>query len=293
MSIHSAYNYKRNRNKLVANLINIIEGITSDGQINKQEIVFLDTWLLESQELSENYYVKCIRNKINSVLAKGVIGEEELQDLKIVLSEVQQGLIDTPNIDLFSVDSDKHLLEGLCKGLISDYHINDDEIRYLNWFLTSNAALKNNYPGKHLYSVVKDILSDGVITNEERDLLLKELISLTGSDISEGVVDGYSTTSPIDVVSYLDFAGKKVCLTGKFLCGTRSQCEADIAKAGGIIVDSVTQALDVLVIGAMSSKDWKFQSFGRKIEKAIELRDNKGFPLTIISEEQWQSFIQE
>ena len=85
MSIHSAYNYKRNRNKLVANLINIIEGITSDGQINKQEIVVLDTWLLESQELSENYYVKCIRNKINSVLAKGVIGEEELQDLKIVL----------------------------------------------------------------------------------------------------------------------------------------------------------------------------------------------------------------
>lgn len=293
MSIHSAYNYKRNRNKLVANLINIIEGITSDGQINKQEIVFLDTWLLESQELSENYYVKCIRNKINSVLAKGIISEEELQDLKIVLSEVQQGLIDTPNIDLFSVDSDKHLLEGLCKGLISDYHINDDEIRYLNWFLTSNAALKNNYPGKHLYSVVKDILSDGVITNEERDLLLKELISLTGSDISEGVVDGYSTTSPIDVVSYLDFAGKKVCLTGKFLCGTRSQCEADITKAGGIIVDTVTQALDVLVIGAMSSKDWKFQSFGRKIEKAIELRDSKGFPLTIISEEQWQSFIQE
>jgi len=293
MSIHSAYNYKRNRNKLVANLINIIEGITSDGQINKQEIVFLDTWLLESQELSENYYVKCIRNKINSVLAKGIISEEELQDLKIVLSEVQQGLIDTPNIDLFSVDSDKHLLEGLCKGLISDYHINDDEIRYLNWFLTSNAALKNNYPGKHLYSVVKDILSDGVITNEERDLLLKELISLTGSDISEGVVDGYSTTSPIDVVSYLDFAGKKVCLTGKFLCGTRGQCEADITKAGGIIVDTVTQALDVLVIGAMSSKDWKFQSFGRKIEKAIELRDSKGFPLTIISEEQWQSFIQE
>jgi len=289
MSQFSAFNYSQNRDKAIANLINIIEGMTCDGKISEKEMIFLDTWLLESEVLSQNYYVNCIREKISDILSDGIVEQSELDDLKELLLEMQRGLMDTPNIDLYSTDSDKHLLEGLCKGMASDYHLSDEEISYLKWFLSTNAALKSNYPGKHLYSLVQTILSDGVITEDERASLLEEITAFTGSNISEGIVDGYSTTSPVDLIDQFYPEDSKVCLTGKFLCGSRRQCEADLIKLGCTISDRVTQDLDYLIIGALSSKDWKFQSFGRKIEQAIDYRDNKGAPLKILSEEHWQS----
>lgn len=291
MSKLRAFNYSQNRDKAIANLINIIEGMTCDGSLSEKEMIFLDTWLMESNILSENYFVNCIREKISEILSDGIVEKSELDELKELLLEMQRGLMDTPNIDLYSVDSDKHLLEGLCKGVASDYSLNDDEIHYLNWFLSSNSALKSNYPGKHLYQLVSSILSDGVITDDERDTLLHEITAFTGSNISEGVVDGYSTSSPVEIIDNFKTDKTKVCLTGKFLCGTRRQCENDLTKAGCKIVDRITQDLDYLIIGALSSKDWKFQSFGRKIEQAVDYRDNKGIGLKIISEEHWQELM--
>lgn len=291
MTQFSNFNYSLNRDKAIANLINIIEGMTCDGKLSEKEMIFLDTWLLESEILSQNYYVNCIREKISNILFDGIVEQKELEELKELLHEMQRGLMDTPNIDLYSIDSDKHLLEGLCKGLAADYHLSDEEIRYLNWFLSANIILKNNYPGKNLYLLVQSILSDGIITDEERTVLLNEITAFTGSNISEGIVDGYSTTSPVDFIDKFLAKNKKVCLTGKFLCGSRSQCESDLIKIGCKIVDRVTQDLDYLIIGALSSKDWKFQSFGRKIEQAIDYRDNKNAPLKIISEEHWQSLM--
>ncbi|MGO3909000.1 BRCT domain-containing protein [Huaxiibacter chinensis] len=291
MSQFSAFNYSQNRDKAIANLINIIEGMICDGKISEKEMIFLDTWLLESEVLSQNYYVNCIREKISDILSDGIVEQSELDELKELLPEIQRGLMDTPNIDLYSTDSDKHLLEGLCKGMASDYHLSDEEISYLNWFLSTNAALKSNYPGKHLYSLVQSILSDGVITEDERASLLEEITAFTGSNISEGIVDGYSTTSPVDIIGQFYPEDSKVCLTGKFLCGSRRQCESDLVKLGCTISDRVTQDLDYLIIGALSSKDWKFQSFGRKIEQAIDYRDNKGAALKILSEEHWQSLM--
>ncbi|EHW9405412.1 BRCT domain-containing protein [Salmonella enterica] len=291
MNQFSALNYSHNRDKAIANLINIIEGMTCDGKVSEKEMIFLDTWLLESEIISQNYYVGCIRDRIADILSDGIVEQNELDDLKESLLEMQRGLIDTPNIDLYSVDSDKHLLEGLCKGLASDYHLSNEEISYLNWFLSTNASLKNNYPGKHLYELIREILSDGVITEDERITLLQEITALTGSNISEGIVDGYSTTSPVDLIDTFTPKNSKVCLTGKFLCGSRRQCEADLIKLGCKISDRVTQDLDYLIIGALSSKDWKFQSFGRKIEQAIEYRNNKGASLKILSEEHWQSLM--
>ena len=50
---------------------------------------------------------------------------------------------------------------------------------------------------------------------------------------------------------------------------------------------SVTLKTDYLVIGDLSSRDWKFSSFGRKIEKAIEYRDSGKSDVAIISEQMW------
>lgn len=56
-----AYNYMRNRDKLFANLVSIIDGILSDGSVNEAEILYLDTWLLDSELISNNPCVKLLQ----------------------------------------------------------------------------------------------------------------------------------------------------------------------------------------------------------------------------------------
>ncbi|HDL8286098.1 TPA: NAD-dependent DNA ligase, partial [Yersinia enterocolitica] len=101
----SAFNYSRNREKLLTNLINLIEGIICDGEVDTRELVFLDTWLLESEIICENYCVDAIRTKIAAILEDGVIEKEELTQFKIDLIDIQQNLLDTPDIDLYSSES--------------------------------------------------------------------------------------------------------------------------------------------------------------------------------------------
>lgn len=288
---YSKFNYVRNKDKLLTNLISLIDGILSDGKVTQNEVLFLDTWLMEAEVISRNYCVRAIRNRAADILADGVATETELKFFKADLLKIQQQILDTPSLDLYSEEADRHLLEGLCKGMLADHQLLDEEIKYLSWWLTSNGALKNNYPGKELYQLVTEILKDGVITPEERESLKEGLVAFTGCDLANGVVDGMSTRLPIDDIESLDLSGAVVCLTGDFLHGKRSKCKADIEAAGAKVCDSVTMKISYLIVGTLSSKDWMYQSHGRKIEKAVDYRDNKNIPLKIISEEQWQSFM--
>lgn len=286
-----AYNYMRNRDKLFANLVSIIDGILSDGSVNEAEILYLDTWLLDSELISNNPCVKLLQKRIAAVLADGVITSEELEEIKSDLVDIQRRIMDLPDIDLYSIDSDVNLLSGLCKGLIADKKLDDHEVRYLSWWLTQNGALKSNYPGKDLYKLVCDILSDGVITQEESESLHDAIVSFTGCDLSSGAVDGFATRLPIDKIDNLSIKGATFCLTGKFLSGKRAEIAGLVERLGGVVQDSVTMKLDYLVVGLLSSRDWKFSSHGRKIEKAISYRDENRTPLKIMGEETLIEFL--
>lgn len=281
--------YNKKRDKAFANLINILDGIACDGIINYKEILFLDTWLLETEEISDNYCVHALRHRVSSILSDNIIDEIKIKSLKDDLFKIQKDLIDLPYINLNSIESDKHLLEGLCKGILADGKLNDAEINYLKWFLSANSGLRKNYPGKEIYSLIENILHDGVITEDEREFLRQTLILYTGCDIDSGIVDGLATQLPIDNIDSLSLDGATVCLTGQFLYGKRSLCEEELRQQGAVIVSKVTQQLDYLIVGTLSSKDWQYKSYGRKIEKAISYRDEKGISLKIISEEQWKS----
>jgi len=285
------FNYTQNRDKLFANLISIIDGIVADGIVNDAEVLYLDTWLLEAKQIINNGVIKSLSARVSDILADGVITSDERADLKQQLQAIQQDILDIPEVDFYSQESDLHLLNGLCKGLISDREITEHEIRYLDWWLTQNGALKNNYPGRELYALVKEILSDGVITAEESTSLHKALVDFTGCDLDSGVVDGLATRLPVDSEFLPQVEGKVFCLTGVFMAGKRSIVEDRVKSAGGIIISNITKNLDFLVIGTLSSRDWKFSSHGRKIEKAINYRDEEGAKLKIIAEENLFEFL--
>lgn len=279
------FNYTQNRDKLFNNLISIIDGILSDGVVRDEEILYLDTWLLEASEIIQNGVIKGLSSRVSQILSDGAVTDEDRMELKQHLLDIQRDILDIPEVDFFSTESDLHLLNGLCKGLISDKKLGDEEVKYLDWWLTQNGTLKNNYPGKELYTLVKDILKDGIITTEESQTLHKALIDFTGCDLENGVVDGLSTKLPLDANVEITLEGKVFCLTGVFMAGKRSHVEDIVKQNNGLISNTVSKKIDYLVIGTLSSRDWRFSSHGRKIEKAISYRDSDGVSLKIVSEE--------
>ncbi|WP_281111340.1 BRCT domain-containing protein [Providencia rettgeri] len=285
MNINPAFNYKRNRDKLFANLISIIDGVLSDCELSDSEILYITTWLSDSEVISSNPFVMLLQERISRVLEDGVITAEERQEIKQTLLDVQRAIMDMPNVDLYSKESDINLLNGLCKGIVADKDLSIDEINYLDWWLTQNGMLKRNYPGKHLYQLVKTIKEDGVIDQNESDLLYKALVDFSGTDLNTGIVDGLSCQLPCDDIDSLDLYGASFCLTGNFVLGKRSIISKMIEDAGGSVTDRVTQSTDYLVIGGLSSRDWRYSTHGRKIEKAIDDRDSGKSSVKITTED--------
>ena len=281
------YNYIRNRNKLFANLISIIDGITCDGKITEQEMLYLDTWLLEAKSLQNNVIFQQIRDQILDIRFDGEVSIDELEELKNMLLSIQRNILDLPNIDLYSKEADMHLLSGLCKGVISDNQLSDDEVHYLKWWLSQNGLLKDNYPGCELYKLITEILSDNIITQEERNKLKSMLVDFTGADPENGIVDGMSIGGALfDNIENIDLAQKTLCFTGKFVYGSREKCEKKAKEFGCSIIKDCRTDLDYMIVGTLNSRDWIYQSFGRKIEKAKEYQ-KQGYKVKIISEEQW------
>ncbi len=62
--------------------------------------------------------------------------------------------------------------------------------------------------------------------------------------------------------------------------------QASIETLGGKNAGSVTKSLNYLVIGTYVTDSWAHETFGRKIEKAMEYRDS-GVSLVIVTEEHW------
>jgi NAD-dependent DNA ligase len=178
-------------------------------------------------------------------------------------------------------------LLGICSGMLCDGQLTDQEIRFLDLWLSDNSDIANSWPGEVLVARVKNVLQDGIITDEERTDLTKTLADLIGGSLEEtGATSGLATRLPLDDIGSIEIPGRKFCFTGTFLYGTRPACEKAVTQRGGLVAASVRLDLNYLVIGTMATRSWANTSHGRKIEKAVEYKQD-GSPIFIVSEEQW------
>ncbi|MDR2220829.1 MAG: BRCT domain-containing protein [Methylobacillus sp.] len=178
-------------------------------------------------------------------------------------------------------------LLGICSGLIADKNINDQEIAYLRTWIAENPQVAECWPGSAITAKIDNILADGVITKEERQVLLSTLQELTGNHFgTTGSAAPEAPALPIDSNPAITFPGMTFCFTGNFMYGTRAACEKAVTNLGGIPADTVSKKLNYLVIGSMIEPSWAHTTYGRKIEKATHYQ-GRGASLTIISERQW------
>lgn len=176
-------------------------------------------------------------------------------------------------------------LLGLCRGFLADHYLSDEEITFLDTWLKDNYEITTAWPGNVIGERVREVLQDGVITEEERTHLQETLEQLTGQ-VEDGVASGMATTLPVNDDCVVDFEGRTFCFTGQFIFGTRTRCQRAVEELGAKAIKGVRKDLDYLVIGALASRDWAHSSHGRKIEKAMA-NNEKGAVTAIISEEAW------
>ena len=173
-------------------------------------------------------------------------------------------------------------LVGLAKGVIADGVVTQEEAEFLLSWLANNR-FTDNIMVDSLLGRIAAMLSDGLLDGEEREELLQVLADFAGEPGAVGELLK-STSLPLDkpqpkvVIPYGTFL-----FTGTCAYGTRRECHEFIEQWGGIIARSVTRDLDYLVIGSYVTKTWIHESYGRKIEKALEYRETYGQP-AIISE---------
>ncbi|KJS02301.1 MAG: hypothetical protein VR65_06070 [Desulfobulbaceae bacterium BRH_c16a] len=188
-------------------------------------------------------------------------------------------------------------LVGLARGILADGSANIKEAQFLLAWLESNAKYANDRIINSLFSRIKAMLSDNLLDKEEEDELLSLLRSITGEQLPEHNIVTTAASFPLDKPApAVKIENKYFCLTGKFVYGPRRICEEAIIERGGFIKTSISDWVDYLVIGTLSSDQWMHTSYGRKIEYAMKRRDSPtprtyGEKIAIIHEDHWAKYM--
>ncbi len=177
-------------------------------------------------------------------------------------------------------------LIGLSTGLAADGKIDQTEAELLhNWLGQCTTAAEVPIV-VNMFNRVSEMLSDGILDSEESSELLAMLQNLAGESSEFGEVPksaGLPLCSPAPNITFPD---NSFVFTGTFAFGSRKECQAVVTERLGLCASNVTKSLRYLVIGSYVTDSWVHQTFGRKIEKAMENRD-RGLPISIISEQHW------
>lgn len=178
-------------------------------------------------------------------------------------------------------------LVGLCRGIIADGQVNQSEADFVYKWLVANEDLVTSDPvAATLMLRIHAMLEDGVLDDEESVELLETLTNFTGGKLVLGEPLKSSGLPLCEPEPTVDFNDKHFCFTGTFESATRDECTYRTTLAGGKVYGSVTAKLDYLVIGRFATADWSNSSYGRKIEKAMHVREKHGL-LKIIGEDLW------
>lgn len=184
------------------------------------------------------------------------------------------------------------LLIGLSVGMAADGQITQQEAEFLQSWISSNLAHLEDPVINLLYRRISDMLSDGVLDEDESAELLAILRSFAGLGAATPCSMARTFTAPTNLplctpAPELEWNGRLFVFTGVMAYGPRKDCEALVVERGGQIGPGVSKKIHYLVIGTVGNEQWLHSTYGSKIKKAVELRD-AGAKVSIISEDHWQ-----
>jgi NAD-dependent DNA ligase len=161
-------------------------------------------------------------------------------------------------------------LHGIATAIIYDGRVSDDEINLIIAWIERNQVVHDEWPVSRLIEMLRDILSDNIVTQDERFELLTFLIGIASSTTTEEkVIEGIFTENPKIIITNNCFL-----FTGKLQFGKRSKAENAVIQNGGVCCERYTHAVDYLVVGELGQEAWKYSRYGNKIEACMKAKSN-------------------
>lgn len=223
---------------------------------------------------------------LGEILEDGAITSSELKELCSLADDI----ITFKETGTNESESKVNEFVGLLSCVTADNSLNDLEISKILKWLHKNKDIEQEWPINVISEKLHLAIEDNVVTTEEREHLLEVMKQITGVRFEEsGVAYGMATEFFEDNIDALAHEDALICFTGTFVTGKRKVVEHTAKTKGSIVKNNVIQNLDYLVIGTLASKDWRFTSHGRKIEKALSFK-NAGKPIKIITERTWLKY---
>lgn len=280
------YTYCSELDKALHTLEGILKGISIDGKLSSKEIGEMMLWGRNHYEFIDRHPFKELIPIIMKSANENNIDPDEVLDILHVAKNVK-----TDSKFYKVITSDIQRLEGMLHGILADGEITDLEVQGLSKWLFDNEHLKDSYPYDELCSLVAAISFDGKIDENERNTLktfiagfvdVKNMASIDSNEIEKLkkkiTVGGICALDP-----EIAFKDRLFCLTGVFTKSNCSEIASLINIRGGFCKDGITKDTDYLVVGSDGNPCWAFSCYGRKVEKAVQMR-MEGIPITIVSE---------
>ncbi len=285
MSDHDSYIKfmgKAELDKAVNSLIGLLEGISIDHKINDAEIEFLETWLSDHRISSNRHPFNELFPVVEQAISDGILTSDEKEDIVWLCDRL------TSNEYFNTATSDMQKLHAIMAGIGADGVITVEELKGLMAWLDDHERLKTCWPYDEVQSMVLGVLADKKIDSEEHAMLMKffgEFISILDNQtiVNPAVAEDTNIVGLCAVCPEIKFPDAVFCLTGSSHKYKRNDFEELITSLGGNAANTVSKKVHHLVVGSDGNPCWAYACYGRKVEKAIELR-KQGHKILIVHE---------
>jgi NAD-dependent DNA ligase len=276
------YTSKARLGKAINTLLGMLEGISMDSKISQAETQQLSGWLDQNKEFRDRHPFNEIMPAVELAISDGHLDEDENSDLLWLCRKLQS----TEYYD--SITADIQSLHGLLAGIVADGRITEQELEGLSIWMADHEHLQGCWPYDEVHSLTTAILADHKIDDLEQQRLktfFNEFVSATGDrSIGKSIVtEGSSIKGICAVCPQITFENCVFCFTGESKKYSRQQCFIIVDRLKGKNSKNVTKQLNYLVIGAISNPCWSYACYGRKVERAVELR-KQGHNILLVHE---------
>lgn len=275
--------------KAVNSLIGILRGVKIDEVVNEEELEEVKHWCNMHRPFQTKFPFSEIIPLIDEALSDHLLTTDEIQDILWLCENLVQNGGFKKYYDV--VTSSLQQFQGIIHGIMADYKLNEEEIHRLSDWMEDNDFLKGFYPFDEIHSLLTVSKKDGVISQDELNMFTayfgnfidsKSSYNINESEISD-LQSKYSVGGICSVCPEISFENKIFSFTGTSSKATRSEIAEIIIKNGGVFNNNVTRSTHYLIVGNDGNPCWAFSCYGRKVEKAVQLRKD-GSQVIIVHE---------
>jgi NAD-dependent DNA ligase len=279
MADYFKYTVKSRVDKAINTLLGLLQGIAADRTINDQEIKLLTDWVNENNALVDRHPYNELIPKIAQALSDGIFTEGEQEDLVWFCNQWQS------NLFYNDTTSDIQQLQGILAAVASDGVVSAAEADKIMSWIGDHDDLRSCYPYDEVDSLLTSVLKDNWIDPQEQNTLMEffstflpESINLQSQTSAIKTVAGICSIAP-----EISFDGRCFCFTGESERSSREDMKIIALERGARVVADVSPNVNYLVVGSKGNPCWAYSCYGRKIEKAMQLR-KKGTQIVIVHE---------